>query len=192
MKLNLTAVVIVMAVSAPAFAQDAACGSIKADKQRLACYDKANSMKKLDTVEPETGASAPVAKREGIVFKSGAWQVIKKIDPMTDKATCTSLYRGEWKIQGAADSMYVSYQGRGGIKAYTLRVDEDPADKMRLASDTEKKLRFADLQHSFARIYNSTRVRLQTITVLDSILTDDIDMQGFKAATDYVQQNCSA
>jgi hypothetical protein len=146
------------------------------------------------TASSTPAAAAPTTKalKEGEVFKAGSWHVAQKLDAMTDKKSCTALYQGAWTIQGTTDTLYVSLSGRGGVKAYWLRIDDEPADELRLASDIERKISAADLGHSFNRIINSKRVRLQVSTILSTLLVEDINMAGFKEAVDYMKANCQA
>lgn len=111
---------------------------------------------------------------------------------MTDRKNCTALYEGAWTIQGNPGKLYVSFKGRGGIKAYQLRVDDAPADELRLATEMEGKISAADLSHSYDRIYESKRVRLQTMTILGSTLIEDIDMNGYKESIQYMIANCGS
>jgi hypothetical protein len=111
---------------------------------------------------------------------------------MTDKKTCTALYQAAWTIQGTSDSMYVNLGGRGGVKAYILRIDDAAADSLRLASKMEQQISAVDLDHSFDRVYNAKRVRLQISTVLRDVVIEDIDMTGFKESVDYIKGRCEA
>lgn len=188
-----------LALTSSVFAAEPNCSAIKADKVRLACYDKANKVGSSTTAAvaaPTPPAPAPAVpsklKAEGEVFSSGKWHVVQKLDAMTDKKSCTALYQAAWTIQGTADTLYVSLRGRGGIKAYQLRVDDAPADELRLASKMEKDLGAADLDHSFGRVYSSKRIRLQVSTILGSLVTEDIDTNGFKESVDYIRSNCQA
>jgi hypothetical protein len=188
------------AFSMSAAAADNSCTTIKSDKLRLACFDKASKETAKDDAAPAAAPAPPQSavkqrltpRAEGEIFSAGSWQVIRKIDPMTDKKNCTAIYQGNWKIQGTAKGMYVSLKGRGGVKAYELRIDDKPSDKMRLANDIEKSISAADLSHSFDRIYNSTRVRLQVLTILGGIVLEDIDTSGFKDAIDFIASGCES
>ena len=178
------------------------CSAVKQDKARLACYDKAAKEKSAALAAPAATPTPPAEEKtkaadkpekpgDKIVFKSQFWHVHQHLDAMTDKKSCTALYKNAWTVQGTADNLYVSLKGRGGVKAYTLRIDEAAPDSMQLASSTEKSISAIILQPSFERIYNAKRVRLQIITILDSFPVEDIDLSGFKEAVDYIRANCS-
>lgn len=182
----------------PALAQSQDCIEIKQDKARLACYDKAAKEKpatppaSAPSAAASTASEKPEKPGDKVVFKAQSWFVHQSLDAMTDKKSCTALYKNAWTVQGTADNLYVSLRGRGGVKAYTLRVDDAPPDSMQLASSTEKSISAIILQPSFDRIYNAKRVRLQIGTILDSILIEDIDLSGFKDAVDYIRANCGS
>jgi len=188
--------------ASPAFAQTSDCTGIKQDKARLACYDKAAKEKLAAPAPAPVAAATPVAEKaatpekptkpgDQVVFKSQFWHVHQELDAMTDKKSCVALYKNAWTVQGTADNLYVSLKGRGGVKAYTLRVDDAAPDSMQLASSTEKSISAIILQPSFSRIYSGKRVRLQIATILDSFLIEDIDLAGFKEAVDYIRANCA-
>lgn len=183
--------------TSPAFAQTD-CAGIKQDKARLACYDKAAKEKPAAAAPAPVAAATPAAAEkpakpgEKVVFKSQFWHVHQELDAMTDKKSCTALYKNAWTVQGTADNLYISLKGRGGVKAYTLRVDDTAPDSLQMASSTEKSISAIILQPSFDRIYNAKRIRLQIGTILDSLLVEDIDLSGFKEAVDYIRTNCAS
>ena len=192
--------ILVMAVgliAASAYTQAQECASIKQDKQRLACYDKAATTQgKAAAPAPVPAVSETPAKAEQsgdkVVFKSKSWHVHQELDAMTDKKSCTALYRNEWKVQGTANALYIGYKGRGGVKYYTLRVDDEPADSLQSATSTEKSIGAIIIDSNFNRIYNGKRLRAQVGTILGSLLTEDIDLTGLKESVDYIRANCGS
>jgi hypothetical protein len=183
--------VLVATCAITAQAQTKACQGIKADKQRLACYDKAA---RADEIAATAAPATPPAMAEklppGIAFKSAHWSVHQQLDAMTDKKRCTAIYNNAWKVQGSANSLYISFKGRGGVKGYKIRVDDLPADELQLATDSEKSISAVDLEPKFERVYNAKRVRLEVVTILDSVLSEDIDLNGFRESVDYIRANC--
>jgi hypothetical protein len=113
-------------------------------------------------------------------------------DAMTDKKICTAIFKKGWTLQGTGQTLYLSLRGRGGVKAITLRVDDDPANPLRLATKSEGSISSVDFQDDFQRIYDGKRLRVQVMTVLGNVVSEDIDLTGFKASTDYIRQNCQA
>lgn len=190
--------------ASPAFAQTSDCSGIKQDKARLACYDKAAKEKPAAPAPAPVAATTPAAEKpttpekptkpgDKVVFKSQAWHVHQELDAMTDKKSCTALYRNEWKVQGTARALYLGYKGRGGVKFYTLRYDDEPAESQQSATSMERDISaiIIDSSYSFDRIYNGKRLRAQVGTILGSLLVEDIDLGGFKEAVDYIRANCS-
>ncbi len=112
------------------------------------------------------------------------------MDAMTDKKSCTALYQNDWKVQGASWNMFIGFRGRGGVSAYTLRFDEDPAEALQLATEREKSISAVILEPHFSRIYHGTRLRIQVMTVLKSVLVEDVNLKGFREATDYIRSSC--
>lgn len=123
------------------------------------------------------------------VYQAGAWQVMQTQDPMTDKIGCTGIYNGDWTVQANQNVMYVSLSGRGGVRAYTLRIGDEPADKMKLASQIEKKISAVILDRDFERILAAKRVMVQTYTILDTVVLDDVSLDGFQGAINYMRTN---
>lgn len=184
-----------------AFAQSD-CSTVKQDKARLACYDKAAKEKAAaptpspassSVVATTPAAEVPIKPGDKINFKAGVWHVHQELDAMTDKKSCTALYRNDWKIQGTATAMYLGFKGRGGVKFYTLRYDDQPAESQQSATKMEKDISavIIDSSNSFDRIYNGKRLRAQVGTILGALIVEDIDLTGFKEAVDYIRANCA-
>lgn len=183
---NLTNFLALVILLSPIFANAQSCSAIKPEKQRLACYDKSAAVEKpADMIAPAKNS------KPGEVFQAKSWHVNQKLDAMTDKKSCTALYKNAWTVQGTEDNLYISLRGRGGVKAYTLRIDDEAPDPFQMATASEKDISAVDLKPQFERIYNGKRVRVQIGTILGSILVEDIDLNGFKEAVDYIRANCN-
>lgn len=89
--------------------------------------------------------------------------------------------------------MYLGFKGRGGVKFYTLRYDDQPAESQQSATKMEKDISavIIDSSNSFDRIYNGKRLRAQVGTILGALIVEDIDLTGFKEAVDYIRANCA-
>lgn len=125
-------------------------------------------------------------------FRSAGWRVVESVDAMTDEKECTAIYKNNWDIQSSKDTFFISMQGRGGVKAYKVRVGSEPVDDMRLADDMEQKLDAVILESQFSRIYKAQRLRVQVVSVLSDVIVEDIDLRGFKASIDYMKSHgCS-
>lgn len=120
-----------------------------------------------------------------VIFKSGNWSVRQSTDLMNDKKTCVALYKDGFYIQvteanfSVSETYPVSLYGRGGIQGYTYRVDDAPPTKMKVATDIEKKVSAAYLTGSeFRQLLSSRRFRIQVLTMLPSLVEEDIDLRG--------------
>lgn len=110
---------------------------------------------------------------------------------MTDKKVCTAIHKGDWKIQGSAQELFISMKGRGGVRGYTVRIDDATAKSLQLATDSEKAISAVNLTPYFDEIYGATRLRVQINSLISGIVVEDIDLNGFKEAIDFIRQNCS-
>ncbi|HYN83250.1 MAG TPA: hypothetical protein VES88_17360 [Gemmatimonadaceae bacterium] len=111
---------------------------------------------------------------------------------MTDAPTCTGIYSDEWLAQLSKRAFYVSYRGRGGVKGVTLRFGDEPALPLRLPTRAEKSVSAVILEDDdFLKVLASARLRLQVVTVLDNVLTDDIALTGLRAAHDFIATNAA-
>jgi hypothetical protein len=172
-------------VSNIAYAQSNDCSAIKVGAQRLACYDKANQRMK---VEPQSKAKSAEAKPSH--FRSHSWAVEEAIDQMTDKKKCTALYKGAWTIQASPGNFFVSTRGRGGVKAYTIRFNDEPAEPLQNATNIEKEISAADLSMYSERIYTAKRLRVEILTLVSGVVNEDIDLNGLNDAIGYIRSNC--
>jgi hypothetical protein len=177
--------ILALLCASSAFAEGGECSSIKQDKQRLACFDKAAGAKTPPS--PATSSGQPNTSRK---FHSGPWFVDESIDTMTDKKRCTALYKNDWTIQGVSNNLFVSLKGRGGVQGYTLRFDNDPADEMQFASSTEKDISAIILGYNFERATKAKRLRIQINTLVSGIVVEDIDLAGFSEAVNYMKDRC--
>lgn len=175
-------------------AQSSDCSNIKQDINRLACYDKSAFAIGKNSTE-QAPVSPPLSTEaqklpEGVVFKSSSWYIHQEPDSMTDKKNCTALYKNKWTVQGTPDSLYISLKGRGGVKSYMMRLDDSPPDEVQFASEIEKRIDAVNIQSNFHRIYISSRLRLRIFTILDDIIVEDIDLNGFAEAVDFIRTKC--
>jgi hypothetical protein len=66
---------------------------------------------------------------------------------------------------------------RGGVQGYTYRIDNAAPTKMKVANDTEKKASAMYLEgDEFRQLLNSKRFRIQVLTMLSSLVEEDIDL----------------
>lgn len=134
-------------------------------------------------------SSSLYAADDKVVFTANHWKVMQSIDAMTDKKSCTAIYKDSWTIQGEDKSFYISMKGRGGLKAYKFRVGDSEPTEMRLATDMEQKVSTVIFDSDFPAIYDAKRLRVQVVTHLSSVVNEDIDLNGLKESVDYMRAN---
>jgi hypothetical protein len=125
-----------------------------------------------------------------IVFRSGEWSVLRTLDQMTDQTNCTGIYKKDYAVQLTDDELFVKV--RGGVKGVTLRFGDQPAEKLRLATKSERSLSSVSIEGGdFTKLLGSTRLRMQVLTVLDTVAEVDIDLTGVPAAVENIRSGCS-
>ena len=125
---------------------------------------------------PANAANAPLGA------PIGKWVIYGAADPMTDKMSCIAYYGGEKFVQATDDSFAIGYGGRGGLKGYTLRFDNDADLGMTLPERNEERIGafiINDNDSRYARLIVAKRLRVQALTVLSSLANDDIDLTDF-------------
>lgn len=134
-------------------------------------------------------ASAQSLKDAAVAFSKGNWKVLRSVDPMTDKTSCTGIYNGDYSIQLTPDTLFVSISG--GIESVLLRYDDQPPARMRLATEMEKKIRSMIISgNSFSQLTTAGRLRYQAATMVSGIKTGEIELTDFNAVLANIQQGC--
>lgn len=122
-------------------------------------------------------------------FRSGNWTVIRSTDTMTDKVSCTGMYKANNGIQLGANAMYVTT--RGGIQGITLRFGDSPARPMRLPQKMEKDVNAVIIDgNEFLEAVQSNRLRLEVLTLVRGVSTEDLDITGVQSAFDSIRSGC--
>lgn len=123
------------------------------------------------------------------VFRKGNWAVQSNVDPMTDRQWCFAVYLKKNSIQASKDNFYISMKGRGGVESYQVRIDDHAAAGVMPAMDDERDLSLVKLAYYFPEIYEGKRLRIQIRTILNDIVTEDIDLNGFRESVDFTKGN---
>lgn len=128
-------------------------------------------------------------KTSPIVYKSGSWSVLRSVDTMTDEVSCTGIYKDDRSIRLTRDALHITVQG--GIESITLRFGEEPPEKARLASDTERRTRAISIaEKDFSRLLDYPRLRVQVITLVRGTANFDIDLAGVDGAVQNILDDC--
>lgn len=190
--MKIVALLTLALISSASMAQSPTCTGIKSDKARLACFDAAAKSQAQIADNGEKPAQAKAETKRSKEFRSGNWSVDEKLDPMTDKKTCTAIYRDDWKVQASPKDFYINLRGRGGVKSYTVRIDDEPALPMTSASDTESRISAVILRSHLDKLMLAKRLRVQVYTVLRDIVNEDVDLSGLKESVEFMRTNCEA
>jgi hypothetical protein len=83
------------------------------------------------------GVHAQGLKNAQPTLKVGNWTVLRSVDTMTDKISCTGIYKSNYGVQLTPDTLFVKVVG--GVESVTLRFGDEPARRMRMPSKIEKK-----------------------------------------------------
>jgi translation initiation factor 1 (eIF-1/SUI1) len=143
------------------------------------------------TIALSTAAVAEGLKDATVAFRLGDWKVLRSSDLMTDRASCTGIYKDNFGIQLNSDDLYIRIDG--GIESVTLRFDDQPPTKLRLATPMEKKLRSIDVSGSdFAKLKTASRLRYQSMTLVSGIQSGEIDLTQLGRVLDNIAAGCPA
>jgi hypothetical protein len=122
-------------------------------------------------------------------LKAGNWTVLRSIDTMTDKISCTGIYKANYGIQLSRDKLFIKFAG--GIQSVTLRFGEDPPQSLRLPQDMEKKLNSVIIEgNEFRQATETARLRIQVLTLIRGVATEDLDTTGIQTAAEHIQAGC--
>lgn len=121
------------------------------------------------------------------------WEVRQKIDPMTDELVCTINNIAKPYVQASPERIMISFQGKGGISGYKLRVDQEPVTPLMLPSKLEKDLSTVIIVGPLVdRLLSSERLRVQTTPILRSqgLQFEDISLHGLLSSILFYQEHC--
>lgn len=138
-----------------------------------------------------TDSPAQSAKQRMTTLTAGNWSVQRSVDAMTDKVVCTGYHSGNSGAQLSSDKFFVPI--RGGLQSVTLRYGEAPAKPMRLATEIEKKVGSIVIEKAeFGLAIQSNRLRIQSLTYANGVVTVDIDLTGVDMALNHIRAGCPA
>jgi hypothetical protein len=177
MKIVVTAFALLVASGSYANAAD--CKLIADATARLNCFDGEDAPKRNVQQKPPSTPSTP--KSKDVVAVDNGWELRVLKDGFRSKISCVISPTGKPWIQMSPNQLYISYQGRGGVEGFTIRMDEYPPEEMRLPSPIDKSIgavHFKDTE--FSRLMTASRLRVQTFTVLRELKNEDMDLAGAK------------
>jgi hypothetical protein len=133
--------------------------------------------------------SAQSLKDAVTTLKVGNWSVLRSVDTMTDKLSCTGVYKSNYGVQLTPDSLYVKISG--GIQSITMRFGDFPPQSMRLPQKLEKDVGTVIIEgREFSQAVETNRLRLQVLTLVRGVATEDLDTTGVQAAVEHIRAGC--
>lgn len=122
-------------------------------------------------------------------LKVGNWSVERSIDNMTDKVICTGFHDSSRGVQLNDGELYVSV--RGGLQGVKVRFGEKPVRPMRLVSESEKRIDAININgKDFIELLQEQRVRLEVLTIINGIKSEDLNLDGLQAALQHIRAGC--
>lgn len=105
----------------------------------------------------------------------GDWQIKSEANAMTDVKSCFAIYQNRFDVQLTENTLSFSMRGRGGVRGYLLRFDNDTALPMALPTRAEERISAFFLEGTrFQRLLTAQRLRVQVLTVLTTTVNEDI------------------
>ncbi|OYD50691.1 hypothetical protein [Acidovorax kalamii] len=135
------------------------------------------------------GTAQASLKEAAKVGTFGNWTILRDVDKMTDKVTCTGIYQQDYAKQLSDEGLYISV--KGGISSVTLRFDDLPPRPMRLAGKIEKDVRAVMLEGAeYDLAISSSRLRVQVLTLISGVQNFELDLAGIKDAVANMKAGC--
>jgi hypothetical protein len=134
-------------------------------------------------------SSAQSLKDAPTTLRVGNWAVLRTIDPMTDKVDCTGIYKSNFGVQLNSRALYIKISG--GIESITLRFGENPPEQTRFPQKIEKDVSTVIVDGiDFSRALETSRIRLQVLTLIKGLTTFDFDVTGIATAVEHIRSDC--
>jgi hypothetical protein len=125
-----------------------------------------------------------------VIFRSGAWEVHRSTDAMTDASVCTAIYKNNFGVQLSETMLSIAIPD--GVKNVQLRFDNADPQAVRPATHSEFQNTRVEITGSdFHQVIDSSRLRYQVTTAANSVVTGDIDLNGVFQTHDNVRAGCS-
>ena len=137
-----------------------------------------------------TGAQAQSLNESPIILRSGAWDVHRTTDAMTDAVVCTAVYNSEFAVQMSENMLTIA--SPDGVKRVRLRFDNDAALPDRLATRSEIHNNRIEIDGAdFAALLQSRRLRYEALTMNNGSVSGDINLSGAYEAHGNVAAGCA-
>lgn len=141
---------------------------------------------------PIAASSAAASDEAQGTPSASSWELNKSVDDFTGKQTCVITSPDQPLVEiDPPSSFFVSLQGRGGVAGYRYRIDQQPASPMRLPTKMESDTSTVIIEgQEFARVVAGTRLRIEILTVLSSVLDLDLNLRGIRPLLARARAEC--
>lgn len=130
-------------------------------------------------------ADLTAAKR---TLQTGNWTVLREVDPMTDKADCTAVYKGAYAVQMSASALYIRVPGV--LESVALRFGDEPARETRPVTRVERRAGSLVIEgEEFRAISTAARLRYRALT-LSGVTDGDLDLSGISRVQEHIRAGC--
>lgn len=138
-----------------------------------------------------TGAATAQSLQDApVILRSGAWDVHRTQDAMSDAVACIGVYNGRFEIQLGENMLSIAVTDR--IKRVRLRFDDAAAQPARAATRSEQKNSRIEIDGGdFAELLNSRRLRYEADTLGDLAVSGDLDLAGIYVAHGNIAAGCA-
>jgi hypothetical protein len=146
----------------------------------------------IGLVSLTSGLSAETVNEMEVVAEDRNWQLRTSRDDFSDKISCVITNKKNKWVQVSPDHFYIAYRGRGGIKGHEYRIDNTASSGMQLPSDMDEKLGIVSYSGgTLGKILRAKRLRVQALTVLNTLENDDINLEGLVKLYIKMKSSCS-
>ena len=111
------------------------------------------------------------------------WRILQTKNLMTDKVSCFAIHTQYPNVQFSPPAIYIDMSRRGGLKGYTYRVDDLSPSQFAIATGVQVRLNTLVFgEGNLPRVNQNKRLRVQVLTVLDTVSDFDLNMSSAEAA----------
>lgn len=133
--------------------------------------------------------AAIVTLSHGWTHAAGKWVLSVRSDTMTDKRVCALGYRPNPNVFYTQDDILtVSYLRRGNVASYRYRVDQERASGLQTPPIGDGYIK---IQVWYSEFMDGKTLKIEGMTVTDSLIKLDIDITGLKAARAAMAKACN-
>lgn len=142
-------------------------------------------------------ASAQSISKMDVIMVEGDWELRSAKNDFTDETACVIVKKDDFSVQLASNEFSVSMRGKGGVGSFYYRIDEGepsstilPDDNNYIDFNNADTDLFSPEKGTFDRIIQGKRLRLQVLTVLDTVEYFDFNLAGISTLYVRMSEEC--